>query len=250
MDVTKRFTGKADFYSKFRPGYPEDFILYLIHENHLSVDKVIADIGSGTGKLSVQLLEKGLRVIGVEPNDDMRLVAEESLKSFSTFTSQKGSAEHTGLDSESVDLITVAQAFHWFDAEKFKEECKRILKPDGKVALVWNSREMSNDLIKENASICEQYCLGFKGFSGGFVESPEIFKRFFDGAYQQKTFSNDICYDLDGFIGRNLSSSYAPLKSDSNYNPFVEMLIDLFDKHSQQGMVTIPNVTHSYLGQV
>ena len=73
-------------------------------------------------------LESGLHVIGVEPNDAMRKIAEQSLKLYSRFQSIKATAEHTTLKENSVDLVTVAQAFHWFDKEAFKIECQRILK--------------------------------------------------------------------------------------------------------------------------
>ena len=88
----------------------------------------MADIGSECGIFSHQLLESGLHVIGVEPNDDMRKMAEQSLKLYSRFQSIKATAENTTLKENSVDLVTVAQAFHWFDKEAFKIECQRILK--------------------------------------------------------------------------------------------------------------------------
>lgn len=84
---------------------------------------IVADIGSGTGILSRQLLVRGLHVIGVEPNNDMRNVAEQSLNIHSRFISINATAENTTLKENSVDLVTVAQAFHWFDKKAFKIEC-------------------------------------------------------------------------------------------------------------------------------
>ena len=178
MKTTENFTDKADIYAKYRPSYPNKYIDYLLSVNELNENQIVADIGSGTGIFSRQLLESGLHVIGVEPNDDMRKIAEQSLNQFPRFQSIKATAEHTTLKENSVDLITVAQAFHWFDKEAFKIECQRILKQKANVALVWNSRDVTSPLIKENAEICQKTCPTFKGFSGGIDETPEMFNSF------------------------------------------------------------------------
>ncbi|MDD1370054.1 class I SAM-dependent methyltransferase, partial [Bacillus sp. MHSD17] len=184
MKTTENFTDKADIYAKYRPSYPNEYIEYLLSANELNENQIVADIGSGTGIFSRQLLESGLHVIGVEPNDDMRKMAEQSLKRYPRFQSIKATAEHTTLKENSVDLVTVAQAFHWFDKEAFKIECQRILKQKANVALVWNSRDVTSPIIKENADICEKTCPNFKGFSGGIEETPEMFNSFFkDGKY-------------------------------------------------------------------
>ncbi|MEB9193609.1 class I SAM-dependent methyltransferase, partial [Bacillus cereus] len=193
MKTTENFTDRADMYAKYRPSYPNEYIDYLLPANQVKGNRIVADIGSGTGIFSRQLLESGLHVIGVEPNDDMRKMAEQSLKLYSRFQSIKATAENTTLKENSVDLVTVAQAFHWFDKEAFKIECQRILKQKANVALVWNSRDLTSPLIKENAEICQKTCPNFKGFSGGIDETPEVFNSFFkDGKYEFKEYQNDL----------------------------------------------------------
>ncbi len=238
-------------YAKYRLSYPNEYIDYLFSANHLKGDRIAADIGSGTGIFSSQLLERGLNVIGVEPNDEMRKMAEESLKLFSRFKSIKATAENTNLKENSVDLVTVAQAFHWFDREAFKIECQRILKQKANVALVWNSRDLTNPIIKENAEICQKTCSNFKGFSGGIEETPEVFYSFFkDGKYEFKNYQNDLLFNFEGFLGRNLSASYAPKKNDEEYESFVFLLSELFEKYSKNGKIVLQNVTRSYIGNV
>ena len=173
MKTTENFTDKVDIYAKYRPSYPNEYIEYLLSANELNENQIVADIGSGTGIFSRQLLDSGLHVIGVEPNDDMRKMAEQSLKRYPRFQSIKATAENTTLKENSVDLVTVAQAFHWFDKEAFKIECQRILKQKANVALVWNSRDVTSPLIKENAEICQKTCPTFKGFSGGIDETQK-----------------------------------------------------------------------------
>ncbi|MBJ8103040.1 MULTISPECIES: class I SAM-dependent methyltransferase [Bacillus cereus group] len=251
MKTTGNFTDEADIYAKYRPNYPNEYIDYLFSANQLKEDRIVADIGSGTGIFSRQLLEKGLNVIGVEPNDDMRKMAEQSLKLYSRFQSIKVTAENTTLKEHSVDLVTVAQAFHWFDKVAFKIECQRILKPKANVALVWNSRDLTSPIIKENAEICQKTCPNFKGFSGGIEETPEVFNSFFkDGKYEFKEYQNDLLFDYEGFLGRNLSASYAPKKNDEEYQNFVFLLSELFEKHSKNGKIVLQNITRSYLGNV
>ncbi|WP_342440915.1 class I SAM-dependent methyltransferase [Lysinibacillus sp. FSL K6-0057] len=251
MKTTGNFTDKADIYAKYRPSYPNEYIDYLLSANELNGDRIVADIGSGTGIFSRQLLERGLHVIGVEPNDDMRQKAEQSLKIHLRFKSIKATAENTTLTGNSVDLVTVAQAFHWFDKNAFKIECQRILKQKGKVALVWNSRDLTNPMIKENAEICQKTCSNFKGFSGGIEETPEVLNSFFkDGKYEFKKYQNDLFFDYEGFLGRNLSASYAPKKDDEEYKNFVFLLSELFEKYSKNGKVVLQNITRSYLGNV
>ncbi len=251
MKSIDKFTDKAEVYAKYRPSYPSEYIEYLISEADLNENCMIADIGSGTGILSRQLLDKGFTVIGVEPNDDMRTLAEQTLKPDSHFISVDAVAEKTTLNDSSLDLITVAQAFHWFDIEQFRLECQRILKQDANVNLVWNSRDGASDINKESADICQKYCPNFKGFSGGIEETPIPFQDFFrDGKYDFKNFRNDLQLNLIGFLGRYLSASYSPKKTDKEYNPFISALSNLFEKYSNNGNIVIPNITRSYLGQV
>ena len=247
-----KFNNLADIYEKYRPSYPEDYIKDVITKCHLDSESLVADIGAGTGILTRQLLEKGATVYAVEPNDDMRKVAEDNLKAFPKFIPVKGTAENTTLPGGSIDIITAAQAFHWFDRENFKEECKRILKPQGKILLVWNSRDSESELVTENALINREYCPGFKGFSGGMntAASGEGLSDFFRGEYTVKTFKNPLAYSMEAFIGRNLSSSYALKEDDENYDSYVRALEALFEKYSKDGVLTTPNYTRCYFGTV
>lgn len=247
-----KFDGKGLIYAQFRPGYPRAFMDYLCSTIGIVKGSVLTDIGSGTGILTRQLLEYGNVVYAVEPNDDMRKIAEDDLHAFPKFVSVKATAENTTLPDQSVDLITVAQAFHWFDRERFRLECRRILKRDGKVVLAWNSRDPANELVIENERINREYCLDFQGFSGGMGEeaADKVLGEFFAGNYQKKVFKNFLYFNKHDFIGRNLSASYAPKEDDENYLNYVRELERLFDRYSQNGVLMMPNWTRSYSGKV
>ncbi|MEQ1936345.1 MAG: methyltransferase domain-containing protein [Fimbriimonadaceae bacterium] len=143
MSHLERFSNRVEDYAKYRPRYPEALGDFLA-DFGLKPGATVLDAGSGTGLFSDLLLSRGACVIGAEPNEGMRREAEVRLSDNKRFTSLAKSAEGTGLPAESIDLITAAQAFHWFDVTATKQEWKRILKPGGWVALVWNERDDIN----------------------------------------------------------------------------------------------------------
>lgn len=247
----EKFTGRADIYSIYRPAYPKLFLDYLYSKIGFSASSVIADIGAGTGIFSSMLLERGSFVFCVEPNADMRRTAQAKLKQYARCTLLDSPAESIELGPHTVDFVTVAQAFHWFDRNSFRAECRRILKPGGRVVLVWNIRDSTDALTLENAAINRRLCPKFKGFSGGSAEHPEAYDDFFKaGSRIFKEFENDLLFDKQGFIGRCLTGSYAPVESDPYYNDYVDSIGELFEKHCRQEQIRIANLTRCYIGEV
>src|SRR5687768_3532729 len=158
MKTVERFSDRVENYVKFRPGYPPEVLQLFRDEMGLTPDSVIADAGSGTGISARVFLGNGNTVHGVEPNDAMRKAAEEWLAGFAEFQSREGTAEATGLRDDSVDFVIAAQAFHWFDRDKSREEFLRILKPGGYIVLIWNERQLnSTPFLREY----EQFLLKF-----------------------------------------------------------------------------------------
>lgn len=115
MNTTQNFSGLANVYTMGRPVYATEFIDMLYSKYGVTEESIIADIGSGTGKLAKQLLDKGSTVYGVEPNTDMRSIAIRELQNYAKFEAVNGTASQTTLKDNSIDYVTVAQAFHWFD---------------------------------------------------------------------------------------------------------------------------------------
>lgn len=250
MDTTKKFTGIANEYTQSRPSYAAEFIECLFDKYGFSASSVIADIGSGTGKFAKQLLDKGCNVICVEPNTDMRLVAEKELCEYPNFKSVAGSAENTMLPDNSVDFITTAQAFHWFDTKSFKAECSRRIKPNGKAFLIWNTRNNEALINQELHRVYSKYCPDFKGFSGGTKPHDDRIKYFFDNNYEYITFDNPLYFDREKFISRSLSGSYSLKKGDSNFDLYIEEIENIFDEFETDGIVKIENQTVAYIGTV
>lgn len=251
-DNTGKFDGLGKLYEKYRPGYPDELYTYLHDQLGLIPSSRVVEVGSGTGIFSRFLLNHDIKTVyGVEPNADMRSQAEKNFAGDSGFVSVDGSAENTGLDAESTDYIFAVQAFHWFDHAAFKTECRRILKPGGLVVLIWNSQNNDkgvNDAIRE---ACYKHCPNFTGFSGeGLLSSPDAVSKFFDGKFESREFANHRQMDKDGFIGRNLSRSYAPREGDAGHQPYIEELERVFEKFQVNGTVTIENKTRCYSGRL
>lgn len=250
MDTVRRFDGRAKDYTAGRPGYAAKLIDHLYSKYGISSSSIIADIGSGTGKFAKHLLEKGSEVYCVEPNDDMRRVAETELCGFANFHSVQGNAENTTLENGFADFITAAQAFHWFDAKKFRQECARIIKGKGKVFLIWNVRDNEDALNQELYQIYRRYCPGFKGFVGGIEKDDPRIREFFDGQYDYAVFDNRLHFDKEKFITRNLSSSYSLKDGDREYEAYMDALSTAFDRHAENGVVSFANQSVAYVGSI
>lgn len=244
-----RFDGKGNVYSSSRPRYPDDLFEYLKEHKIITDESMVADVGSGTGIFSVQLASVVKTVWAVEPNDSMRAAAHVNFKNCSNIISVNAAAENTMLANRSVDCVTAAQAFHWFDRNAFKTECSRILRPSGHVVLVWNHRNEESEIVKRNAEINFKYCTGYNGYSAGVnVADSQQFSGFFEGKYDVKLFENVMFYDRDTFIRRNLSSSYAPKEGDAGFENYVLELAELFAELSDNKAVMYPYITYCYMG--
>lgn len=250
MDNTQKFSGLANDYKIGRSAYANTFIESLYSGYGFSEQSVIADIGSGTGKLAKQLLDKGSFVYCIEPNEDMRRIAIEELGKYKSFRPVDGTAEETKLDEKSVDYITVAQAFHWFHVAPFKKECRRILRDNGMVLLIWNMRDMANEVNRVSFEIFSKYCSDFKGFGGGIQKDDIRIRQFFEDRYEYVEFDNPIFYDKDTFISRSLSGSYSLRKGDVNYSEYFDSLLKMFETYSKDNVITMANKTVAYVGRM
>ncbi len=252
QDPKKRFSSRVERYIKYRPNYPQEVIEFLKKEGILNSNSIIADIGSGTGILSELFLKEGNKVFGVEPNIDMRKAGEKLLDKYSNFISIDGSAEDTKLDDNSIDLITVGQAFHWFHLEDARKEFMRILKPKGWVILIWNRRKkLTNAFLKEYEKFLLKYGTDYK-----VIEKSKLdFDKFFynnkkERKYNRITFDNYQKFNYEGLEGRLLSTSYIPLSDHPKYNDMIKDLKSLFEKFQENGYIRFDYNTEVIYGQL
>jgi SAM-dependent methyltransferase len=217
----------------------------------LRPSNVIADIGSGTGLLSKLFLDHGNRVYGVEPNAEMRAGGDRFLRDHANFTSIRGSAETTTLRDASVDLVTVGQAFHWFDVWSAQREFRRILKPGGWVVVVWQDRRMDETpFAREYEDVLVHFGIDYKSVKDTYPETEKM-RNFFDpGTFQTRDLPNHQDFDWEGLRGRLRSSSYAPTESHSNYAPMIQELRRIFDAYQQNGAVRMEYFARVYFGKL
>jgi SAM-dependent methyltransferase len=141
-------------YELGRPGYPESAIAVLAERLGLGPGRVVLDLAAGTGKLTRELVATGADVVAVEPVAEMRAALSESLPAVRAFA---GSAEDIPLEGGSVDALAVGQAFHWFRGEEALAEIHRVLRPGGRLGLIWNLRDESVPWVAELTRIMEPY---------------------------------------------------------------------------------------------
>ena len=249
-DPTLRFSTRVDNYIRFRPGYPSAVIDLLREECGLTPESRIADIASGTGIFTCMLLENGNPVHAVEPNPEMRRAAERLLAAYPNFISVNGTAEATTLQDQSVDLVTAAQAAHWFDRARARAEFVRILKPTGWLVLLWNERSTdSTPFLRAYEQLLVAYGTDYQQVR--HERTTDRIDSFFDPApCQQKMFSMVQEFDYASLEGRLLSSSYAPLATEPGYESMLRDLRRIFDAHASEGKVRMPYTTRVYYGQL
>ncbi len=252
IDPKRRFSSRVDNYVKFRPSYPQRIITFLESENILQKRSKIADIGSGTGILSELFLKNGNLVYGIEPNVEMRNAAELFLKNYPYFHSIEGSAEATNVAEDSIDVITVGQAFHWFDHIRARKEFRRILKPEGFVVIIWNYRKRSGSTFLEAyEDLLLTYGTDYRKVSNIQIDFEEFYGSEGDSqGYKREVFVNHQFLDYPGLKGRLLSSSYTPLDDHPNFNNMITELEKIFNDYNQNGVVTFEYETEVYYGQL
>jgi SAM-dependent methyltransferase len=247
---TGRFTGLADLYARCRLGYSESALDHIVNRCGLHSGAVLVDVGCGTGIASRLFARRGIPVLGVEPNVDMRLRAEaEPLpwgKPVPVY--RAGRAEATGLSDQTADVVLAAQAFHWFDPAAALAEFHRILKPGGWVVLLWNERDEADPFtaaygaaIRANsdAAAVEQS----RGQAGNALLQSPLFQK-----AEKVAFRNEQSLHEDDLLGRAFSASYAPRDGEAAER-FAQAVRAVFARFQRHGRVVLRYETAIYYGQ-
>ena len=250
-DPTARFTGRVADYAAHRPSYPPEVIDVLAREGVLRPGHVVADIGSGTGILTGLLLANGNTVYAVEPNAAMAEEAAARLGGDPRFRPIAGRAEATGLPDGSCDVVTAAQAFHWFDLDATRREFRRILRPGGAVVLIWNIRRLdATPFLREYEELLKRFALDYQKISAGWADEGAIGQFFAPSSFEVRGLEYRQVFGFDGLRGRLLSSSYAPPAGHPRHEPMIAELRRLFDSHQRGGEVAFEYDTKVYWGQL
>jgi SAM-dependent methyltransferase len=186
------FASAADVYERARPSYPQDAIDWLAAQTGLGPGRTVVDLGAGTGKLTRLLLPTGARVVAVEPIPEMRAHIDDA-------EVLDGTAEAIPLPDASADVVTVAQAFHWFDHERALPEIHRVLRSKGSLVIVWNMRDLDDPVQRGVEDLLGPMRREVPGQILGAWREPLARSTLFEPAtlgaftYEQQFTTDDLC---------------------------------------------------------
>jgi ubiquinone/menaquinone biosynthesis C-methylase UbiE len=221
----ENFTGKAEAYLKGRPGYPEAAIEAIA--KLIPTDKIIADIGAGTGKFTVELAKYGYRIYAVEPNKDMSKQLENVLRNYSNTSIINSIAESTSINDNSVDVVTIAHALHWFELDAFMQECNRILRPDGTIIVIYNHLPGKEAFDRYRQTVDK------------FLSKPEIM-----------IFQNQMEYTLEKWHSYIASQEDYPRAGDAGYEKHIADINEDFSRESVNGLIRVDRLTFVYYERI
>ena len=202
--AAKGFGAGAASYEAARPGYPDEAVATLAEQLGIGSGTRVLDLAAGTGKFTALLVPTGAVVIAVEP---VREMGDELRSAVAGVEVLEGTAEAIPLPDASVDAVTVAQAFHWFDAPNALDEIARVLHPGGGLAMIWNRRDESVPWVKRMNELIRWHEFNFSGYDS--IDWPEILAA--SGLYtplQQTAFRYEQVLDRAGLEDRLRSVSY------------------------------------------
>jgi SAM-dependent methyltransferase len=248
-DPAARFGPRASDYERHRPSYPRALFDALAPPLAPPPGALVADVGAGTGLFTAALLDRGYRVVAVEPNDAMRASAERRLGSRPGFSAAPGRAEATGLPDGSVDFVAAAQALHWFSAPAAAAELRRIARPPRPALFVWNVGDRTaSAFMRAYFDLAAEFAPGtaFHDDESSFTPLVEVYAP---GA-TVRDFPQEQSLDLDGLVGRLRSAASAPSPGEPRHEAMVARLKALFDAHQRDDRVTIAYRTIAYFGRL
>ena len=224
----------ADAYERARPGYPEDAARWLAGTDPCDV----VDLGAGTGKLTRSLIALGHRVTAVEPLPEMLAQLREAVPGVEAAV--PGTAEAIPLPDASADVVTAAQAFHWFEVDAALPEIARVLRPSGVLALVWNARDDGAAWVGELSRAVRSETIEQSDFVPE-LDASELF-----GPVEQASFSFVQTLDRQRLRDLVLSRSYCAALSAEERAPVLAEVERIFDAHSENGEIELPYVTYCF----
>lgn len=227
------FAEVAGSYERGRPGYPEEAVRWLAGDEPHDV----IDLGAGTGKLTRALVALGHRVVAVEPLDEMRAQLEVALPGV---RAAAGSAEAIPVPDESADVVTSAQAFHWFDHSVALPEIARVLRPGGRLALVWNSRDDRDPWMARLSELIGNETVGADDVCAPIDES-----RLF-GPVETAAFSFEQTLDRETLLDLILSRSYCAKLPPAEREPILGAVGRLYDETAGPDGVRLAYVTECF----
>ena len=227
--AARGFAGAVEAYERGRPGYPADAVAFLGRTLRLGPAATVLDLAAGTGKLTFALARTGARVVAVEPVERMRAALAESLPDV---TVMDGVAEAIPLRDAAVEAVTVGQAFHWFDGDAALAEIHRVLKPGGRLGLIWNWRDDSEDWVGRLNELIDRHPRPVPRYADGAWREAFARTRLFT-PLERRTFRNPHELDPEGVVARVASISFISALPDSARSELLGQVRELVATHPE-----------------
>lgn len=238
------FSRAADAYERGRPGYPPEVVGWLVRQLGLVDGRTVCDLASGTGKLSRALVPTSARVVAVEPVGEMLLKLADVVEGV---RSVQGVAEALPLADDSVDVVTAAQAFHWFAGAEALGEIRRVLRPGGRLGLVWNRRDQRSPLQRAVSEIIEPYRGDAPTFaSGRWGDALDADARFTAVAEYRSPTAQIV--DVGGLVDRVGSTSVIAALPEGERREVLDRIRALVPDRPER--FDLPYVSEAYVYEV
>lgn len=255
LSATERFSDRADAYVRGRPSYPQAIVEQLQKVGALKRGQTVVDVGVGTGLSAEPFLRSGYVVIGVEPNEPMRTAGDQQLREYvnndGTYRSVAGTAEATTLPDDSADLLIAGQAFHWFDVPRAAIEARRILRPGGWGALIWNDRQSTGSaFLAGYEALLRTHGIDYAKLIHRHIDEKAIAQFFAPAQTAVVTFDNPRDLEREDLLALAGSASYLPAPGDPRHVAMLLALNALFDTHAKKGTVQMMYRTRMHYAQV
>jgi ubiquinone/menaquinone biosynthesis C-methylase UbiE len=243
--AAKGFANAADSYERGRPEYPAEALEYLIRSLGIGPRSKIMDLGAGTGKFTRLLVSTRAALTAVEPVEEMRKKFASVLPEFVILS---GTAESIPAPNLSFDAVVAAQAFHWFASGAALREIHRILKPNGKLGLIWNLRDESLDWVSELTRIVDVHEADVPRYKTG------AWKKVFDQTpiftpLEKRSFKYNQPGNIETVLDLVQSRSYIAALPDQTRETVLKKVVELLKKHPQtkgKDEIMIPYSTDVY----
>jgi ubiquinone/menaquinone biosynthesis C-methylase UbiE len=252
MEPTTRFSTKAERYARYRWGYAAEAIQAVFDISGLTSDAILADIGAGTGLVTRELVNRVAKIYAVEPNQPMREIAERLLNQHPTFIGVDGRAEATTLADHSIDIIIVGQALHWFEPQAALKEFRRILKPEGWLAILFQPPPPFNYAIYKALKPVFSVENGWDTTPSPKPQYGDSHTDYYFGIGNgiKMHFPQTWQENWEEFIGGILSDSHSPDDSHPAFQKFVSAVQQVYEQFCDHGSLQVLGGTDLVIGKL